>query len=134
MACTFKRVKTWQLCYSDLKNKCTVIERNMSPNHPDAVVGQYNALKELFVFYGALETKKGVTNSSGLALKDSVTHKIYSRYRDCQYFVFDVKKHKIAIKEKLYTIESVENLNDANLTLIFYCVQDGDITNFGSHS
>lgn len=134
MECTFKRVKTWQLCYSDLKNKCIVVERTMSPNHPDAVIGQYNTLNELFAFYAAIETKKGVTNSSGLTIKENVTHKIYARYRDCQSFVFDVKKHKIAVKDKLYTIESIENLNDANLTLIFNCIQDGDTVNWGSHS
>lgn len=134
MACTFKRIKTWQLCYTDLKNKCTVIERNMSPNHPDAVIGQYNSLNELFSFFAALETKKGVTNSGGLSLEDNVTHKIYARYRDLQSFVFDVKKHKISIKNKLYTIESIENLNDANVTFIFNCVQDGDTIKKGSHS
>ena len=134
MACTFKRVKTLKLCYSDLKNRCTVVERKMSPNHPDAVVGQYNTLNDLFAFYGAVETKKGVTNSRGLALGDNVTHKIYARYRDCQSFVFDVKKHRISIKNKLYSIESIENLNDDDVTLIFYCKQEGDKINWGSHS
>lgn len=106
----------------------------MLPNHPDSVTAQYNTLNELFTFYAALETKKGVTNSSGLALGDNVTHKIYARYLDCQSFVFDVKKHRIAVRDKLYSIESIENLNDDDVTLIFYCKQEGDRINWGSHS
>lgn len=133
-ACTFKRIKSWRLCFNDLKNKCTVVERTMLPNHPDNVTAQYNTLNELFTFYAAVETKKGVRNSSGLSLQDNVTHLIYARYKDCQHFVFDVKKHKLSVRDKLYSIESIDNLNDESLTLIFYCTQEGDTTNWGSHS
>ena len=132
--CTFKRMKSWKLCFNDLKNKCTVVERTMLPNHPDSVTAQHNTLNELFTFYSAIETKKGVQNSSGLSLQDNVTHKIYARYLDCQSFVFDVKKHRIAVRDKLYSIESIENLNDDDVTLIFYCKQEGDRINWGSHS
>lgn len=113
-----------------------MVERTMLPNHPDniATQAQYNTINELFTFYSAIETKKGVTNSSGLALGNNVTHVIYARYKDCQSFVFDVKKHRIAVRDKLYSIESIDNLNDESLTLIFYCVQEGDTANWGSHS
>lgn len=135
MACTFKKKTTNPVCYADLKTKVAVVERFMQPNHPDAPQGQYNQISERFLFYAmAMTSNRGVANSSGVNINGATTHQFYARYRDVQSFVFDVKRHKLLVKNKYYKIEHINNVNEDNITVAFYCNESGDKDNWGSHS
>ena len=134
MACTFKTIKTDNLCYSSLKHKATIVSRSLAPNHPDDIQGQYNSIDELFSFYCATETKKGVKPSASVNTGAPVTHVFYARYRDLMSFEIDIKKHRIQVNGYTYMIDSVDNINEADVTVAIYCVETGINDDWSSRS
>ena len=125
MRCTYKTISKVRLCVSDLSHLVEVVKRVIAGDRFDDFDEQQNTtLEPLTSFYGACETVSPYRPVTAVNIDSKITHVYYARFTDVSIEI-DVKECALVVGGVNYRIDSIENLNNLNETLAFYCSISG---------